>query len=570
MRSKIGILILSVVAAGLLSAVVITAQGPLPQTPQGALGSTFTYQGQLKKNNSLVNDFCNLTFSLWDAESGGNQVGSNQLVSGLTIANGLITTQLNGINEFGANAFNGEARWLQIDTQCASDGGGVVTLSRQPITAAPYSLFALSAGVATTATTALTATFALSANQTVVQARINGSCSIGSSVRAVKVDGSVTCESPSTLYYPPLKPQSLNLTDVSPSLKGYIGGFTDGRYGYFVPSGYPTRQGMLARVDLTNFTVSGVTVLDLTTIDAELLGFAGGFSDGRYGYLVPNGIGVVSYGKIARVDLQSFITTSVTVLDLSLVDSQLKGFEGGFTDGRYGYFVPQEFDGANYHGKVARVDLNNFTTGGVTVLDLTLVDTNLRNFIGGFTDGRYGYIVPHNNPTCSGKIARIDLQNFATGGVSVLDLATVDSSLKCFAGGFSDGRYGYLVPFAQPAQFGKVARVDLQNFTSSGVSVLDLTTVNPALKGFFGGFTDGRYAYFVPGDGNSVMARIDLRNFSPSGVTSIDFAASDPNLKGYRGAFSDGRHAYFVPFHNGVSDHGDIARIQLFFGDASP
>lgn len=124
------------------------------------------------------------------------------------------------------------------------------------------------------------------------------------------------------------------------------------------------------------------------------------------------------------------------------------------------------------------------------------------------------------------------------------------------------------MPFAHPAQFGKVARVDLQNFTPSGVITLDLTTVNPALKGFWGGFTDGRYAYFVPY--GSMVARVDLRNFSPSGVTSIDFAATDPNLKGYRGAFSDGRYGYFAPFHNGVSDHGHIARIQLFFGGASP
>ena len=38
-------------------------------------------------------------------------------------------------------------------------------------------------------------------------------------------------------------------------------------------------------------------------------------------------------------------------------------------------------------------------------------------------------------------------------------------------------------------RFGKIARVDLADFTTSGVSVLDLTLTNPYLKGYQGGFT---------------------------------------------------------------------------------
>lgn len=67
-------------------------------------------------------------------------------------------------------------------------------------------------------------------------------------------------------------------------------------------------------MDLQNFTTSGVTALDLTTVDPELRGFAGGFTDGRYGYFVPLTNGA-AFGKIARVDLQNFVTATVTVLD---------------------------------------------------------------------------------------------------------------------------------------------------------------------------------------------------------------------------------------------------------------
>jgi len=96
------------------------------------------------------------------------------------------------------------------------------------------------------------------------------------------------------------------------------------------------------------------------------------------------------------------LPTYARTLDLTSTDADLKGFIGGFTDGRYGYFVPYN-NGAAF-GKVARVDFTDFST--VSVLDLTLTDANLRGFIGGFTDGRYGYFVPYSSLS---KVARVDL-----------------------------------------------------------------------------------------------------------------------------------------------------------------
>ncbi len=55
----------------------------------------------------------------------------------------------------------------------------------------------------------------------------------------------------------------------------------------------------------------------------------------------------------------------------------------------------------------------------------------------------------------------MDLQNFTAGGVTGLDLAALDSGLKGFRGGFTDGRYGYFVPFIMAAYSGKVARIPL-------------------------------------------------------------------------------------------------------------
>ena len=47
------------------------------------------------------------------------------------------------------------------------------------------------------------------------------------------------------------------------------------------------------------------------------------------------------------------------------------------------------------HGKMVRFKLADFSTDSVDVLDLTLTDANAKGMKGGFSDGRFGYAVPH-------------------------------------------------------------------------------------------------------------------------------------------------------------------------------
>jgi len=243
----------------------------------------------------------------------------------------------------------------------------------------------------------------------------------------------------------------------------------------------------VARFLLSDF--STVSVLDLTGTDVDLKGFEGGFTDGTYGYLVPYYNDGGQFGKVARFSLSDFST--VSVLDLAANHNDLWGFTGGFTDGTYGYMVPYNYNG--FVGKVARFSLSDFSS--VSVLDLTATDIDLKGFHGGFTDGTYGYTVPDNNGAYFGKVARFSLSDFST--VSVLDLAATDSDLKGFCGGFTDGTYGYMVPDRNDGgYFGKVARFSLSDFST--VWVLDLTARDPDLRGFMGGFTNGTYGYMVP------------------------------------------------------------------------
>ena len=360
------------------------------------------------------------------------------------------------------------------------------------------------------------------------------------------------------------------------SAKGFTGGFTDGRYVYLVPYsyGFNGNHGIFTRVEINNFTVSGVTYLDLTTAgNTGAKGFLGGFTDGRYAYLVPNINGYIVYhGIVTRVDLTNFTTSGVSYLDLSTVDTNAKGFSGGFTDGQYAYFVPY----VGISGNIARVNLNNFTTSGVSFLDVsTAGDTTAKGFQGGFINGHYAYFVPHYDGTrYNSTFTRVDINNFTTSGVTYVNVRAGNTSARGFIGGFTDGRYAYLVPHqVDYASFhGILTRVDLNNFTTSGVTYLDVANAgNTSATGFKGGFTDGRYAYLVPfnyGNGGAavnhgIFTRVDLTNFTTSGVSYLDVStAGNTNAKGFTGGFTDGKYAYLVPYYN-VNYHGILTRVLI-------
>nr|PZN33532.1 MAG: hypothetical protein DIU80_03635 [Chloroflexota bacterium] len=111
-----------------------------PPTLQALAGTGFTYQGELKNASGLVNATCDFQFSLWDAPSAGAQLGATQAVTGVSVSEGLFTVQLNGAGQFGASAFSGQGRWLQIAVRCPGDTVFTTLSPRQPISATPYAL----------------------------------------------------------------------------------------------------------------------------------------------------------------------------------------------------------------------------------------------------------------------------------------------------------------------------------------------------------------------------------------------------------------------------------------------
>src|SRR5215211_5418344 len=104
--------VLAVLAGGMGQT---NAQPPVPTAApdlQSALTSGFTFHGQLARAGAPYTGVCDFTFSLWDSASGGAQIGSNQAALGVVVTNGVFSTVLNDASQFGAAAFDGNARWL--------------------------------------------------------------------------------------------------------------------------------------------------------------------------------------------------------------------------------------------------------------------------------------------------------------------------------------------------------------------------------------------------------------------------------------------------------------------------
>jgi len=117
-------------------------------SPAFAQGATaFTYQGRLQSDGTDVTGTNGMIFALYSAQTGGTAV-TTPITNNVAVSNGLFTVNL----DFGAGAFNGGARWLDI---AISNGVTNVDLSpRTQVLPTPYATFAATAASATSAATA--------------------------------------------------------------------------------------------------------------------------------------------------------------------------------------------------------------------------------------------------------------------------------------------------------------------------------------------------------------------------------------------------------------------------------
>jgi hypothetical protein len=100
------------------------------------IGTAFSYQGRLTDGGKAADGTYDFQFTLFNAETGGAQVGGLVTKNDLVVTDGLFNTSL----DFG-NVFDGTALWLNIRVRPGQSTGSHTLLTpRQPLLPTPYAI----------------------------------------------------------------------------------------------------------------------------------------------------------------------------------------------------------------------------------------------------------------------------------------------------------------------------------------------------------------------------------------------------------------------------------------------
>jgi hypothetical protein len=100
--------------------------------------SAFTYEGYLAEDGNPADGIYDFQFTLYGASNGGNQIGNVITLEDIAVDNGLFSVSL----DFGAGAFTGEPRWLEVGARPGNSTGQYTPhLPLHALGSAPWSEF---------------------------------------------------------------------------------------------------------------------------------------------------------------------------------------------------------------------------------------------------------------------------------------------------------------------------------------------------------------------------------------------------------------------------------------------
>ncbi len=331
------------------------------------LGTAFTYQGRLDRAGAPYTGSCDFLFSLFDAETEGFEIGETVAFSGLAVTGGLFTARL----DFGAGAFNGDARWLELNVQCPDDVSST-TFPRQELTATPYAMYAAAApwsgltgvpaglddGDDDTLYSAgeglVLSTTTFSIDPAVTQRRVDELCAVGSTITSIHEDGSVDCEI-----------DDLNNRAKPPTGPGFFTLDSDGDVGKFTSITIGTDGlGLISYYDQTNGNLKVAHCIDTACSSATIATISDGNDIGQYSSIAigKDGLGLISFYNATKTSLGVAHCNDLACTSADIYTLDETGEAGQYTAitiGSNGLGVISYYDQLNMDLKVANcIDVN--------------------------------------------------------------------------------------------------------------------------------------------------------------------------------------------------------------------
>ena len=170
-----------------------------PESTAALVGSSFTYQGQLKNGGAPVNDDCDFIWDIFADLDGGTSLATDTDTNVL-LTNGLFTAVIN----VPASVLDGNKRFVEIQVRCPTGLGAYTLLSpRQELQAVPYALglrlpFSHSINSSVTPIFAITNTGGTSSSPSLLGSSAGGDGVHGLSTGAASADNGVYGETNST------------------------------------------------------------------------------------------------------------------------------------------------------------------------------------------------------------------------------------------------------------------------------------------------------------------------------------------------------------------------------------
>lgn len=325
--------------------------------------------------------------------------------------------------------------------------------------------------------------------------------------------------------------------DIAAGVKGYQGIVATPTHLYYIPYSNGSAHGQLTRFDVTgDFTnSSNWEYFDMTTVDADAKGFAGGVFDGRYVYLA--GFNNPSRETTIRYDtLADFSTSgSYTSFETTDINANARGYIGMSFDGRYVYYSP--FLGSVAHGLALRFDSQGtFTnTSDWELFDITTVDANAKGYIGMSQDARYVYYTPRGASGGSGLVTRYDKSKTfqSTEAWEIFDLEDIQVGAGGYVGGVAIGDSVYLSP-NESTYFPRIIGIGGDpNIPRGAAQILRGTDIHLAPNGFLGiGHNEPDSLMHIKGPGSATVqasgtSLLHLESTTNSYYAEILFTALD-------------------------------------------